>query len=321
LIQSSPERCFAGGRALWALPLLLWLLTGCAADLSQVRELGVPATSRIENLQPFQQRARHCGPASLSTLLHWAGHPEVTPDDLAPTLYTPGVQGTFLFDMAREARGRGLGVFHLEGGVDALFAEISAGHPVLALENRGLSFAPQYHFSVVAGYDLEAETFVLYEGRAFPVGKPMSDFLRSWDRTDHTALLILPPGRLPVTGSSGSVLGGLAELEGAGQPQAAAQGYAAYVERHPKAWLGHFGRANALHALGRDDEARASFERANVCDPSRPEPLNNLAMLAFTASQTAQAQAFAAQAVQRAKEQGMDPAPYLDTLREVSLEE
>src|SRR3569623_3150374 len=52
----------------------------------------------------------------------------------------------------------------LEPELAALLREVGAGHPVQVLQNRGLSWAPRWHYAVVVGYDLARDEVVLRSG-------------------------------------------------------------------------------------------------------------------------------------------------------------
>jgi hypothetical protein len=42
---------------------------------------------------------------------------------------------------------------YLITGPDSMFEEVAAGHPVIVLQNLGLSWYPVWHYAVVVGYD------------------------------------------------------------------------------------------------------------------------------------------------------------------------
>lgn len=269
---------------------------------------GVPA---------FQQTRDHCGPAALASVLSWARRPE-TPETLAPLVYAPSRRGSLAVDLAREIRNRGLLAYVVRPDPAALLAETAAGHPALVLENRGLSWVPLWHYSVLVGYDLGDETVALLSGARGPDTLRLATFARTWRRAGALALLALPPGTLPAAEDSDGILSALADLEEVGQAQSAARGYAAFLARWPESWRAAFGWGNTLHALGDDGGAQAAFHRAHGVAPDRPEPLNNLALLARARGRREEAEALARMALEKAQGLGLDPAPYADTLREVS---
>jgi len=297
--------------------LLALALGGCAPSLRGLRESGLPERARVEGVPVLVQTQDHCGPTSLAALLAWAGHPE-SPAALASLVYLPGRSGTLPIDLAREIRARGLLAYRVGPRFEALLAEVGGGRPALVLENRGLSWVPVWHYSVLTGYDLGSGEAVLHAGGSTPEAVGLGRFRRTWDRGGAFALLALPPGELPAAEDREGTLAALADLEEVGQAAAAAAGYAAFAGRWPGDWRGAFGWGNALYARGDVPGAEEAFRRAHGAGPERPEPLNNLALLTLAAGRRDEAAALAALAVERAAVLGLDPAPYADTLREAS---
>ncbi|MBI5017987.1 MAG: PA2778 family cysteine peptidase [Deltaproteobacteria bacterium] len=296
--------------------MFLWL-PACAAGLGELRSEGLPPRAQVAGVPAFAQTRDHCGPAALASLLSWAGRPE-TPDTLGPFVYAPRRGGTLPIELAREIRSRGLLAYPVLPRLDALLAEVAAGHPALVLENRGLSWASLWHYSVLVGYDLAADRVTVLGGDAEPEAFSLTAFSHTWNRGGSLGLLALPAGELPAAADPEGILAALADLEEVGQAQGAALGYEAFLNRWPDRWRGAFGWGNALHALGQDDRAEAAFRRAHGTGPERPEPLNNLALLVRAKGRWDEAEALARRAVEAAARLGLDPGPYEQTLREVS---
>ncbi|MBI5446957.1 MAG: PA2778 family cysteine peptidase, partial [Deltaproteobacteria bacterium] len=185
-----------GRRALLGLAAVLLTATGCAPGLKGLRAEGLASRAEVGGLRAFRQEERACGPAALATLLEWAGSP-ATPEALGPLVYLPGRSGTLPMDLSREVRERGLLAYRTRPDASALLREVAAGHPVLVLENRGLSFAPLWHYSVLGGYDLGEGTVTLYSGSATPEQGSLARFRRAWSRAGGFGLLALPPGEIP----------------------------------------------------------------------------------------------------------------------------
>jgi tetratricopeptide (TPR) repeat protein len=301
------------GAALLAASLTI---CGCAGGLRQLQREGLPSRGSVEGLIPVVQTEGGCGPAALSVVLGWAGKPEAA-ETLLPLVYVPRRAGTLPIDLAREARARGLLAYRPAGAVSAILPEVAAGHPVLVLENRGLSFAPLWHYSVLAGYDLEEGRVLLYAGAAEPERVRFSTFSRTWLRGGGVALLVLPPPKLPAAGDPERILSAVADLEEAGKPQAAARFYEGFLQRWPESWKGAFGRANSLYAAGDFPGSEEALRRAHANAPERPEPLNNLALLLLARGQWAEASAFAEEALEKARTLGLAVATYEETLQEV----
>lgn len=305
----------------WFLAAAL-LLTGCAADLSGIKASpGVREAAVVEGLKAFEQEPDQCAAAALATLLAWAAPPGEKPEALVPCLYNPARQGAFAFDLAREARLRGLLAYSPTGGLGEVLAETAAGRPVAVLENRGLAFYGILHWSVVAGYDLNAREITLLEGRPNPVTTSLDTFSRTFARSGSVALLALPPPLIPVNAPPNALLAAINELAAAGGASAALPFFRSFASRYPNNWLGRFALGNALHKSGDGTGAEKELQAAEVLAPERPEPKNNLALLALAAGRREEARKYAREAVSAARAQGMAAARYEETLLEVGGEE
>src|SRR3569623_1363896 len=111
----------------------------------------------------FPQERYQCGPAALATVLAWSGA-AVTADQLVPQVYLPARQGSLQPELLAAARRYQRLPYVLEPDLAALLREVGAGHPVLVLQNLGLSWAPRWHNAVVVGYDLARDEVVLRSG-------------------------------------------------------------------------------------------------------------------------------------------------------------
>ncbi len=307
-----------GPAPLWAAAVAV-VLGGCGSVLSTLRGSDLPHRAAVAGVPAPRQAEDHCGPAALSALLTWAGRPE-TPESLVPLVYLPGRSGTLAVDLAREVRARGLLAYPVAPLLPALLAEVAAGNPALVLEQRGLDVAPFWHFGVLTGYDLGRGTVVLHAGAGVPEEVAVDTFRRTWARAEGWALLALPPGRLPAAEDPAGILAALVDLEELGQSAAAAPGYEAYHARWPADWRGPFGLGNARWALGDLAGAESAFRRAAAAAPARPEPSNNLALLARADGRGEEARTLARGAVEAALALGLDPAPFRATLEEVGRE-
>lgn len=118
--------------------------------------------------------------------------------------------------------------------LDAVLAEIAAGHAVVMAE--GIR-AP----SVAAGFDLESGELLLVGGGGRLVRQPLA----AWSRPsgDLWAVVVIPPGELPVAADCATYLRAVARLLQVGSPWEAVLAYDAGVARWP-------GDADALAGLG-----------------------------------------------------------------------
>jgi tetratricopeptide (TPR) repeat protein len=101
-------------------------------------------------------------------------------------------------------------------------------------------------------------------------------FLKTWNSADNWAMVMLKPGQLPARPDRLRYLGAVAAAEGHTEPGALLDAYNAALDRWPADAVARFGRANALHALGRLDQARAAYVELIAGHPDHVAALNNL---------------------------------------------
>lgn len=151
----------------------------------------------------FPQDARQCGPATLAEVLAWSGV-ETTPAKLEPWLYVPEKGGSLQPEMLAAARRSGRIPYVIPGSPAAMLAELQAGHPVLVLQNNGLDWYPFWHYAVVVAAD--GETVTLRSGDYETLRTDAEVFMRTWQRADYWAMVVLPEDQLPESVSPGGVV-------------------------------------------------------------------------------------------------------------------
>lgn len=295
--------------------LLLLTLAACAAPqtarlIDSPGEL--PRRVELTEVPFFPQVAYYCGPAALAMTLKWSGL-DTSPESIAPQVYTPGREGTLAPDIVAAARRAGRLAVRIHE-LDDLLAEIAAGNPVLVFQNLSLDLVPRWHFAVAVGYDLDQRSIILRSGITERLVTPLDAFERTWARSDHWALVTLPPDRLPASGDRRAVLAGAAGLEQARRFDAAVLAYRGIVGRWPENSIAWIGQGNAHFALGDFAEAERSFAQATRLQPESAAAWNNLANA--LSRQGRRGEAFAAAARALALAEG-DDADYRDTLEEV----
>ena len=234
------------------------------------------AAVELEATPFFPQTEHHCGPAALATVLRGSGV-DVAPGELVAKVYLPDRQGSLQAELVAATRVYGRMPYLIAPDIPALLAEIKAGHPVLVLQNLGLSFYPVWHYAVVIGYQPDDDALILRSGTTRRDVMSASRFLRTWRLAGYWGLIVLRPGELPARPTPAVYLKAAADLESTGQTQAAAQSYAAAVTRWPNdatAWLG---LGNTQYQTGDRQAAERSYRRATQADPAYLAAWNNLA--------------------------------------------
>lgn len=235
------------------------------ADLPRSAELGATPF--------FPQTAYQCGPAALATALGAAGL-TADPAALAEQVFLPARTGTLQIEMIAGARRQGAVATRLPAALAPLLREVAAGHPVVVLQNLGLSFAPAWHYAVVVGYDLDAGEVLLRSGTTRRQALAMRTFEHTWVRAGSWAFVALPPGRWPVTADEKSVVEAAVGFERAGTPAQAQAAYRSALVRWPDSLPLRMGLGNTLHAGGDKAAAAAVFREAGTRHRSAPAWIN-----------------------------------------------
>lgn len=255
------------------------LLAGCAAPqvsgLIEQRPAGLPDSAEIAATPFFPQEDYQCGPAALAAALVHAGR-DATPELLLPQVYLPARKGSLQAEMLAATRRQELVAFVLAPRLEGLLRELAAGTPVLVLQNLALDWWPQWHYAVAIGYDLDARQILLRSGVTRRLTMSLDTFEHTWARSGHWAMVALSPDRLPATAAEASYLAAVAALERVA-PAAARRGYAAALARWPQSAAARIGLGNASYAMRDLAGAAAAYRQATMDHPGSADAWNNLA--------------------------------------------
>lgn len=254
-------------------------LVGCAHS-PQTKELltgsFTPPQFEMTDVAFFPQRQYQCGPAALATVLQYRGV-SIHPDELVSQVYIPAKQGSLQIEMLAATRAQGLVPYLIEPNMHSLLSEVAVGNPVLVMQNLGLSWYPVWHYAVVVGYDLAAQTLVLRSAETKRWLSDFSAFERTWARSGYWGVVVSKPNHLPATAQTQPWLQSIFSLEQVGQKQAAQQGYQVGYER----WPDHVGIGLALSNLHYNQQqyAQAALVLQNLIKthPANALLWNNLA--------------------------------------------
>ncbi len=224
----------------------------------------------------FPQTIHQCGPAALATVLGATGV-AVTPEQLVPQVYIPGRRGSLQVEMLAAARRHGRLAFVLAPGFEALRAELTAGNPVLVLQDLGALGIRRWHFAVVIGFDADRDILILRSGTERRRIESRDRFLRSWQTGQNWAAVITPPDQPPVTATGGDFIRALAATERYLSPQLVASAHATALARWPADPLVLLANGNQAYAAGQLDQAITHYRSLLVIDPGHVAGRNNLA--------------------------------------------
>lgn len=278
--------------------LLLTLLAGCAVQpIHGDRDGSLPRRAELEATPFFPQEIDHCGPAALATTLVAAGI-DTTPEALAPSVFLPARKGSLPLDVIGGARRAGALAVRVAPTLDALLGLVRDGHPVVVLQNLGLSWYERWHYAVVVGHDLDRREIVLRSGRTRREVLSIFTFDHTWARSGRWALLVLAPGTAPPPGVEvGPYTDAALALERLGNLPAAQAAYRAGHDRWPDDMPLAIGLGNTAYAQGDLDAAEAALRAAAKAHPASDVVLNNLAHVLMERGRFDEAEALAQRAV------------------------
>lgn len=278
VLLQRPARRMAGVLTI----LLFLLLSGCASMVPQTMGLrdawpsGVPEQIELSKVPFFDQQDYQCGPAALATLLVDSGV-QVTPESLAGQVYLPARQGSLQVEMLAAARRYNRVSYPLAPRLDDLLREVSAGNPVIVLQDIGVGPVVNWHYAVVIGYDYPAGELYLRSGDKRRLALPFTVFEYTWRKSGYWAMLTLSPDRIPVTATEQGYLRAVSAMERISEPWAAKIAYTKLLERWPENVVASIGLANQYHAQGELLLAESILRKAALQHPDSVPVLNNLA--------------------------------------------
>lgn len=256
---------------------------------------GVPPRVEFETVPFYPQKEYQCGPAALAMSLEWSGLP-ISPEDLTAEVFTPSRKGSLQTAMISAARRHGRIAYVLQG-LDDMFSEVAAGHPVIILQNLGLSWYPVWHYAVVVGYDLPEKVVVLRSGDIARKIMPLGVFEKTWARSNYWGLLILRSDQLPFTAKEDLFLSAVLGLEKARQYGVAIHGYHTALTRWPENLTALIGIGNCHYALKELKNAETAYRETIRLHPKAGPAYNNLAQILFEQGRKPEALAAARKAV------------------------
>ncbi len=307
---------YSGGPIFFA--LLIILLTGCATAPQTARLLehpqGLPQKHELTQVPFYPQKKYQCGPAALATVLQQSGV-NISPLELVPEIYIPARQGSLQIEILASSRRHGRIAYRIEPNLQSLFKEVSAGNPVLVLQNLGLSWAPTWHYAVVAGFDFTNEKIILRSGVEERHQTSLDTFERTWARGKYWGIVVLPPDKLPETADAQRYVKTVAALEKINRWQDANTAYSTALTRWPNNLIALMGLGNSFYMLKNLPAAEQAFRTASSEHPDFGAAQNNLAQVLLEQGKIIEAKKHVQRAI---KLGGPQVESFQDTLREIN---
>ena len=251
-------------------------LAGCAATPYETTSLDKGAIE-LTATPFFPQEKYQCGPAALTTVLVQSGA-DIAVDDMVSQVYVPGRKGSLQPELLAATRAVGRIPYPINGSISAVYAELAAGRPVLALQNLGIKQIPRWHYAVVVGIDPDAGNVFLRSGTEQRRQTKLKTFLKAWQRSDYWAFVALRPGELPAQPDAMRFIAAVTAAESTGHRSAAHASWIAAVARWPQNPVALFGLGNAAYALQNYASAEQHFRQILEMRPDYLIAGNNLAL-------------------------------------------
>ncbi|NOZ54996.1 MAG: PA2778 family cysteine peptidase [Gammaproteobacteria bacterium] len=261
----------------------------------------------------FAQRDYQCGPAALAMVLAWSGI-DVSPDELVPLVYLPQRQGSLQLEIVSASRQFDRIPHILTPSFSSLIAELQVGHPVIVLQNLGLSWYPNWHYAVVIGIDLSTNSIFLHSGTTERYVVNLETFERTWARSEKWALVVLPPEKLPATARVAEYMKSVAYFDRNEKLHIAEQAYKAALKRWPHDIMANMALANFYYNSKNLNAAKLLYQAVIAHRPEYSPAHNNLAQVFFEQSNIDKALLHAKQAVNLG---GSFVDKYRETLQEI----
>ncbi|WP_167360402.1 PA2778 family cysteine peptidase [Pseudomonas anguilliseptica] len=208
-------------RVVKLLPFALsFLLSACASGPQLLPETKrLPERVELADVPFFQLSDAQGGPSALAALLNH--HGVITSPGLVDERIQQLTKGqSAQAGLEAVARSYDLLVYPLPGNLDVLMQQVSAGHPVLVMQDR-LFGGPGAHFALLVGYDQRERTLVLRSGNTQRWYTSFASFDDAWGEAGRWAVLVMPTNQLPEQPLKQAWLTAVQELQEQGRTAAA----------------------------------------------------------------------------------------------------
>jgi len=305
---------------LFFITIFSFLLSSCASTpqtSSLLAEQGdFPQRKELTDVPFFPQEKYQCGPAALATMFRSTGL-HITPSELVPEIYIPARKGSLQVEILASSRHHGRVAYRIEPNLRALLSEVSAGNPVLVLQNLGLSWVPTWHYAVAVGFDLSSKEIILRSGLEARRKTPLGTFERTWARSNYWGIVLLKPEQLPKTAKADRYIESVVHLEQVKRWEDANTAYQTALSRWPDNLIALMGLGNSYYQLQNLESAETAFRKAIEKHPDFAPVYNNLAQVLLEQGKILEAKTNAELAISLG---GPQLENFRSTLQEIQLQ-
>jgi tetratricopeptide (TPR) repeat protein len=234
----------------------------------------LPSHYTIPNVEFVAQAKDFCGPAAVTMALRWNGI-DADVNSVAEKVFTPGLTGSLPVDVISANRRYGMLALSVND-LESLLTEVAANNPVIAFQNLTLSWAPQWHYTLVVGYDLIQKKIILHSGNRPYMTVDLADFEYTWTLADNWGLVVLSPDKLSVTATEMDHVKAAVTLEQMKRSKEAVTSYYRILEKWPDNLVALIGAANSAYQNGHRAEAIQLLKHAVKIHPESVAAKNNL---------------------------------------------
>lgn len=273
----SPQQSWPGRANGLAFLLACWCLGGCSIN-PKVDLASLTSATEAHQLEVpfFPQEQYQCGPAALATVLVASGV-ETSPDLLTPQVYLPERQGSLQPELLAASRRAGRIPYVIEDDLEAVFAQLEHGRPVLLLQNLRTRHFPVWHYAVLTGLDPQSAEVFLNTGTSEQKPMSASKFARLWDWAGNWAMVVLKPGEIPPLAVPENYFAAAANFETVAGPEHAAPAWRSAMVQWPDQPQPYLALGNKAYARGELANAAGLYRKGLEIDARSPALANNLA--------------------------------------------
>lgn len=252
------------------------LINACTPKVAlRVQDFG-SGDERIELSKTafFPSTERASAAAALATLLYTDGLDTVGPAQVAALLGKKTTVPALRAELVEVTRKFDRLPFVLPPTLDALFAEVRSGKPVLVFQKLDGG-----RYSVVVGVDPLTNRVILRSGGEGRVYQPVEDFVSRWKQGDHWAMVLGDGSKVPASATTEAWVAAGEAATAAGHPALAEKGAYGAIARWPEQVVPWVALGNARYAMKAWQGAQDAYVEALKLKPENPVVRNNLALV------------------------------------------